>query len=300
MVNAYTEFNDEVGEKDRTFDVSFVEKAKTFDGDYEKNKDKYKKLMRNLSLVLNETNQKMSIKEHCRFLNQWVYHTKKKYGIGEYPLGLFYPAAHENIDKNGGTKRCFYFSYDTAYVKPLNIIKLENFQEDINIIKSILKNENDSFTSCQKYVCECYKIYKEMYKSYCPYDLDEDKKRKSTCDKLRTFRTSYMTYLFGREMEEKVPSLDDAENVPFTMCYESEPEPVTETAQQVGENPELQSQPRTVAAPGQSGSSVSTDESEKVKPFNTSTIVSTVAGIPPFLALIYKANNLYKKTKKDA
>ncbi|KMZ99294.1 hypothetical protein PVNG_02177 [Plasmodium vivax North Korean] len=189
---------------------------------------------------------------------------------------------------------------DYSYEKPLNIIKLENFQEDIKIIERILKNKNDLFTSCQNYFCECYKIYNEMNQRYCPYDLEVDKKRKSTCDKLRAFKTLYMSFHFNRGINDKVPSLDDAENVPFTMCYESEPEPVTETAQQVGENPELQSQPRTVAAPGQSGSSVSTDESEKVKPFNTSTIVSTVAGIPPFLALIYKVNNLYKKTKKDA
>ncbi|SCA81821.1 Plasmodium vivax Vir protein, putative [Plasmodium vivax] len=289
MVNAYNEFNKAVKENEKTFDVSLIERAKHIDKDYEKNKDIYEKLMRNLSLVLNKRNHKMNINDYCRFLNQWVYHSKQKNNISEFSLGVFYPVAHENIVKNGGINRCSYFSYDTMFEEPLNIIKLENFQEDIDIIESILKNEKDSFNSCQKYACECFKIYKKFYQqSYCPYDLEADKKRKSTCDKLRAFKTSYTSYLSNREMKDKVPSLDAAGNVSLPLCYESEPDPVRETAQQVGENPELVSQPGPVGAPRESGSSVSTDESENTKPFNTSTIVSTVAGIPPFLALIYK------------
>ncbi|CAI7720788.1 Plasmodium vivax Vir protein, putative [Plasmodium vivax] len=288
MVSAYNEFNKSVKENEKTFDVSLIERAKQIDKDYEKNKDIYEKLMRNLSLVLNKRNHKMNINDYCRFLNQWVYHSKQKNNISEFSLGVFYPGAHENIVKNGGINRCSYYPYDTKFEEPLDIIKLENFREDISIIKSILENENDSFTSCQKYVCECFKIYKKLYQKYCQYVSEADKKRKSTCDQLRTFNTSYMSFLFNRGMNDKVPSLDDAGNVPFPVCNESESESVTETALPVGEKSKLESQPGPEAAPGQSGRSVSADESEKVKPFNTFTIVSTVAGIPPFLALIYK------------
>ncbi|KMZ89718.1 hypothetical protein PVMG_04548 [Plasmodium vivax Mauritania I] len=294
MVNAYNEFNKVVEEKEKTFDVSLIDRTKNFDPDYEKNKVIYEKLMRNLSFVLNKRDNKMIINDYCRFLNQWVYHSQQKNNISEFALGVFYPGAHDNIVNNGGINRCSYFSYATTYENPLNIIKLENFIENLNIIESILKNGYDSFNSCQKYVCECFKIYKEFYQqSYCPYDLEADKKRKSTCDKLRAFKTSYTSYLSGREMKDIVPSLDAAENVSLPMCYESEPESMAQAAKQVVEGQESESPPGPEAAPGQSGSSVSTDESEKVKPFNTSTIVSTVAGIPPLLALIYKVNNFY-------
>ncbi|KMZ76834.1 hypothetical protein PVIIG_05406 [Plasmodium vivax India VII] len=299
MVNAYNEFNKVVEEKEKTFDVSLIDRTKNFDPDYEKNKVIYEKLMRNLSSLLNRKYNKMSMQDYCRFLYQWLYHSQKKYDIGDYYLGIFYGVSHDNIVRKGGTNICSYFSYATTYENPLNIIKLENFQEDIDIIQSILKNKNDSITSCKRYICECFKIYKKLYQqSHCQYESEVGTKRRSTCDKLRAFKTAYTSYLYDREIKDKVPSLDTAENEPLPMCNQSKPVPVIETAHHVGEKGELKSLPGVEAAPRQSGSSVSTDESENTKPFNTSTIVSTVAGIPPFLALIYKVNNFYIKLKR--
>ncbi|KMZ99272.1 hypothetical protein PVNG_02155 [Plasmodium vivax North Korean] len=295
MVIAYNEFNKNIRDEERILDATLIKLIKPMDANYEKNRDIYYKLKRNLLLVLKTKHSIMSSNEYCTFLNQWIYHSKKKININEYPLSLYYELSHANIVRDGGKNICSYYPYDTTYEEPLDIIKLENFREDISIIKSILENENDSFTSCQKYVCECFKIYKKLYQKYCQYDSEGDKKSKSTCDQLRTFNTSYMSFLFNRGMNDKVPSLDDAGNVPFPVCYESESESVTETALPVGEKSKLESPPGPEAAAQQSGNSISADESEKTKPFNTSTIVSTVAGIPPFLALIYKVNNFYRE-----
>ncbi|SCO65487.1 hypothetical protein, conserved [Plasmodium vivax] len=269
MVIAYNEFNKNIRDEERILDATLIKLIKPIDAHYEKNKDIYDKLKRNLLLVLKTKRSIKSSNDYCRYLNQWIYHSKKKVDINEYPLSLYYEISHANIVKNGGINRCSYYPYDTKFEEPLDIIKLENFREDISIIKSILENENDSFTSCQKYVCECFKIYKKLYQKYCQYVSEADKKRKSTCDQLRTFNTSYMSFLFNRVMNDKVPSLDDAGNVPFPVCNESESESVTETALPVGEKSKLESQPGPEAAPGQSGRSVSADESEKFTPVGT-------------------------------
>ncbi|GAB69790.1 hypothetical protein PCYB_005390 [Plasmodium cynomolgi strain B] len=93
------------------------------------------------------------------------------------------------------------------YEEPLNIIKLENFQEEIGIIKSILEKKNDSINSCKRYVCECYKIYMEMNERHCLNEDLTNSKVKSTCDKLIEFVLSYMADLFGKDgVKYNIPS----------------------------------------------------------------------------------------------
>ncbi|KMZ77046.1 hypothetical protein PVIIG_06224 [Plasmodium vivax India VII] len=293
MKIAYDEFNKTVTEEDRIFDSTIMNNLKNIPYYDEKHKYIYEKIIRNLYFLLNKKYTRMGIQDYCRYLYQWIYHTKKSYGIDEYRLSIFYIASHENIVRNGGENICPYYSYDTTFEEPLKIIKLENMHYNIDVIENTLKSENDSINSCQKYVCECYKIYKEMYQSYCPYYLEEDKKRKSTCDKLREFAVSYMSYLFGKQgLKDKIPSLYDAESVSFSRC--STEEKVTQPREADVSTPVSANEPGQRPGEGIAPSSTrGAEQSDNSIPFNTSTIVSTVAGIPPFLALIYKVNNFY-------
>ncbi|KMZ83438.1 hypothetical protein PVBG_05950 [Plasmodium vivax Brazil I] len=293
MTSAYKVFNRTVNEDDRTFDEALIEIIKTYDLHYEDHQHIYEKLMRNLSSLLNRKYNPMENNMYCRFLHQRLYHFQQKYDISEFALSLFYTMSHANIVKKGGRDTCSYFSYRTEYENPLNIIKLENMHYNIDVIQNTLKSENDSINSCQKYVCECYKIYKEMYQNYCQHDSEVDKKRRSTCDKLREFRASYMSFLFGKKgIEDKIPSLYDAESVPFSRCSTEEKEPQPREADV--------STPVSANEPGQrpgegiaQSSTLGDEQSDNPIPFNTTSVVSAMAGIPPFLALIYKVIMIY-------
>ncbi|KMZ88590.1 hypothetical protein PVBG_04799 [Plasmodium vivax Brazil I] len=288
MVDAYNEFNKDVSDDERTFDVTLINNVKNIGGYHEKDNQVYEKLIRNLSLLLNNKYTKMSNTEYCRFLNQWVYHTKIKYNINEHPLSMFYIGSHTNIVNNGGKSICPYYSYDTTLEEPLNIIKLENFQEDMQTIESILKRENDSITSCQKYICECVNIYKKMHNEYCTHPYNVNKKRDDTCDKLRAFASAYMSFLFDKEgIKDKVPSLLAAESVPFSRCSTEEKEQKLSVAGV--STPESANEPGPRPGEGIAPSSTrSAEQSDNSLPFNTTSVVSAMAGIPPFLALIYK------------
>ncbi|KMZ77247.1 hypothetical protein PVIIG_05200 [Plasmodium vivax India VII] len=288
MVDAYNEFNKDVSDDERTFDVTLINNVKNIGGYHEKDNQVYEKLIRNLSLLLNNKYTKMSNTEYCRFLNQWVYHTKIKYNINEHPLSMFYLASHANIVRNGGENICPYYSYDAKFEEPLKIIKLENMHYNINVIKNKLKSEKDSINSCQKYICECYKIYKEIYQSYCPNKDLSNNKGKNTCDKLREFEISYMSYLFDKEgIKDKIPSLYEAESVPFSRCSTEEKEQKLSVAGV--STPESANEPGPRPGEGIAPSSTrSAEQSDNSLPFNTTSVVSAMAGIPPFLALIYK------------
>ncbi|KMZ88557.1 hypothetical protein PVMG_04530 [Plasmodium vivax Mauritania I] len=140
MVFAYNEFNKSVDEKEITINVLLINLLKKLDQNYENNKEIYEKLKRNLLIVLKKKNSIMSSNDYCRYLYQWIYHTKKRININEYPLSMFYVTSRQNIVSSGGENICLYYSYDTTFEEPLKIIKLENFQENINIIESIVKN----------------------------------------------------------------------------------------------------------------------------------------------------------------
>ncbi|KMZ95761.1 hypothetical protein PVMG_05360, partial [Plasmodium vivax Mauritania I] len=92
---------------------------------------------------------------------------------------------------------CPYYSYDTNYIEPINIIKLQNFNDYINIIVSTMKNKVEAhYSLCQKYICECVNIYKSMFKAHCSHEHTTDIKLKKTCDMLSTFKSTYTTFLY--------------------------------------------------------------------------------------------------------
>ncbi|SCO65455.1 VIR protein [Plasmodium vivax] len=288
MVIAYKEFNKTVTKEDRTFDSTLMNNLKTQYGYEEKHKDIYEKIIRNLNFLLNKKYTDMGIHEYCRFLNQFIYHKKKKYNLNEFTISLFYDASHANIVRKGAIGRCPYHSYDTTYKEPLKIIKLDNFHENIQDIKSILKSEiyHDN-SPCQKYICECVKIYKTMYSAYCPYEGTTDKILKETCDILEKFKRSYMAFLFGQDgIKDKIPPLNDSDIDDFPRCLSDKSKP------ELGS--ELGSAQSPVRGAGlgleqhSQATSPASEQSNSPTSLSTSTVVSTMVGIPPFLALIYK------------
>ncbi|KMZ95748.1 hypothetical protein PVMG_05347 [Plasmodium vivax Mauritania I] len=288
MVIAYKDFNKIIRDEDKNLDATLVDLIKRLDPNYEMNNEIYEKLNRNISLVLKTNNTIMSNNDYCRYLNQWIYHSIKKNNINEYPLGMFYVASQKNIVSTEGKNICPYYSYDAKFEEPLKIIKLENMHYNINVIKNKLKSEKDSINSCQKYICECYNIYKEIYQSYCPNKDLSNNKGKNTCDKLREFEISYMSYLFDKEgIKDKIPSLYEAESVPFSRCSTEEKEQKLSVAGV--STPESANEPGPRPGEGIAPSSTrSAEQSDNSLPFNTTSVVSAMAGIPPFLALIYK------------
>ncbi|KMZ83224.1 hypothetical protein PVBG_05194 [Plasmodium vivax Brazil I] len=152
MVIAYKEFNKDVTDEERTFDSTIMNNLKNMPDYYEKHKDIYEKIIRNLNFLLNKKYREMGIQDYCRFLNQFIYHNKKRYDLKEFTISIFYSVSHSNIIKKGGLGNCPYHSYDATYKEPLNIIKLDNFHENIQDIKSTLEHENyQDNSSCQRY-----------------------------------------------------------------------------------------------------------------------------------------------------
>ncbi|KMZ95734.1 hypothetical protein PVMG_05333 [Plasmodium vivax Mauritania I] len=312
MVTAYEEFNSDVIDEYSSTIESLMSVLKSWGWYEEKHKDIYKKLTRNLLLLLNKKYMKMNKEDYCRFLYQWVYHTQKKYDINEYYISVFYQAVHASIISAGASNYCPYYSYDKDYENSINIIKLQNFHHNINTIRDILikksasQDRNSQYCYAQRYANECVKIYRNMYDEFCAGDKSSILKNQKTCSELSTFNNIYTTFLFNQgDINKKIPDLASEENEKLFGCPADESTALQEWKQ--GSGPALGkgtlSSPGqgmgTVAGPGQGSISDGVEQSDNPKPFNTTSVVSAMAGIPPFLALIYKVYIFLHKTIKN-
>ncbi|SCO72980.1 VIR protein [Plasmodium vivax] len=300
MVAAYEEFNSAVIDDSSTIE-SHMTVLKSWGWYEEKHKDIYKKLTRNLLLLLNREYKKMSNTDFCRYLYQWVYHTKKKYDINEFNISLFYQAIHDRIVQLGAIKKCPYFSYDNDYEKSTNIIKLQNFYNNIDAIAEVLMNkslpqEKDShYCYAQRYANECVNIYKKMHDIYC-----SDKKDENTCSELNTFYTSYTQFLFTKEdIKNKIPNLASGEIEKNFGCPSDKTAPGSVLIQESGPEQGM----RTESGPRHGSVSVEVEKQNNPTKFNSTAVVGTMAGIPPFLALLYKftpAGTLFRPKNKKS
>ncbi|VUZ96312.1 PIR protein [Plasmodium vivax] len=297
MVTAYDEFNSAVTDDDSSTIESLVSVLKSWGGYEEKHKDIYKKLTRNLLLLLNREYKKMSNTDFCRFLYQWVYHNKKKYNINEFYISLFYMTIHDSIVQLGAIKKCPYSTYDNDYEISKNIIKLQNFYSDIDTIEKTLMNESlpqkkDShYCYAQRYANECVKIYRNMHNTFCSGDKSLIPTNEKICSVLSTFNRIYTDFLFNKgDIKNKIPDLSSNESEKHFLCPLDEPSSGLDLTQRLGRAQGLGQAQEMMSESGQGHRSVSVgiEQPANPAPLNSTAVVGTMIGIPPFLGLIYR------------
>ncbi|SCO73021.1 Plasmodium vivax Vir protein, putative [Plasmodium vivax] len=289
MVSAYNSFNDNVNSRERSAILSILDYIKSVGG--YKNEDQviYEKLIRNLWSLSN--NIYKGKRDYCIFLNQWLYLIKKKYKIIDYPIDIFYGVAMSRLSSDGRTNICPFYIYDNDYEKSTNIIKLQNFYNNIDTIAKTLMNESipqgkDShYCYAQRYANECVNIYKNMYDKFCSDKKDEKVENKNTCFELNTFYKSYTQFLFIKEdIKNKIPNLASGEIEKHFGCPYNKPAPGPELIQESGQELGMGAE----SGPRHGSVSVGAEKQNNPTKFNSTAVVGTMAGIPPFLVLIYK------------
>ncbi|GAB69975.1 hypothetical protein PCYB_007240, partial [Plasmodium cynomolgi strain B] len=189
------------------------------------------KLVRNLGCYNYEYERYNPSKEDCIVLYYWIYSSLKKLGI---EADIITPVFYDNYSKLCTYNRkvnCFYYDYYDNFLDPLNMIFLDIFQHNIDIIKKALDDSDDKFNDkLQKYICECIYIYKLLHNKYCAnnnyYYNNDYLKRKNTCSMLNVFKYTYDSFL--REKFYKkiyvIPYIEDLERNYSTTCIVPESE----------------------------------------------------------------------------
>ncbi|KMZ83220.1 hypothetical protein PVBG_05190 [Plasmodium vivax Brazil I] len=266
------------------------------------------RLLRNLNIYPDDIYSLYFKPERCNNLNYWIYNSKKKHDIKDDLILKCFGEYFDRTTRVPGMVDCKYHSYDESYDDPMVAIMLNIFDSNISDIQKTLSSKAiPTYTSGQKFVCECFKIYKERYNVRCLDKYSYDEKQEKTCDKLDTFRRTYELYLLRDEsLVEKIPSFKNMESEYKTKCHLNEPtklvvpggvadtNDVTETPY-VGERGR-DSAPLTAGAGENEDGKLSlgaNGEETTGRPISStiSTAVGTMAGASSVLALLYKVNN---------
>ncbi|KMZ77097.1 hypothetical protein PVIIG_06094 [Plasmodium vivax India VII] len=198
----------------------------------------------------------------------------KKNNIADDITKIMFNGATNMIRSKLDKTPCTYFNFNEKYHEPTKLMKLRIFEHNTSIFINNFKGiKGLNNCSCLKYVYECVNIYKKMHRDYCLAGKQFEPLNKATCNILNNFETSYLAYLFdARGINDKLPLLDGTNNEEIPRCLSDE------------------SKLASAEDPFQSAEANSSGTEQSKSPISNSTsaIVSTMVGIPPFLALIYK------------
>ncbi|KMZ77045.1 hypothetical protein PVIIG_06223 [Plasmodium vivax India VII] len=224
--NLYEDFEKPVHEEDANvinYDTTCHVALGLGSTNYKKYKDFCMKLMRNLGAYSSGQELCRPKTERCKTLNNWLYYVIIDQKVPTDIISTIFNKSKEIIGEKCNIYMCD-FSYDKKIKEPKKIIKLLYLQDNIEIFLKKMKNKGDEhYCNCEKYIYECVDIYKTMNTSYCSNEDDKLNKHKNTCETLKTFQYSYMTFLFNKEdMSNKIPSLIDDNIKNLVKCKSSE------------------------------------------------------------------------------
>ncbi|CAI7724214.1 hypothetical protein, conserved [Plasmodium vivax] len=293
---AYDDYNNNYFDdfNESTYDslcYSIIEKA---NGDVKKHNDICKKLMRNLRHFSSNSIYYEISRDRCNILFHWLYNFLDK-GKITYDIiaKCFEIYDFDRLRKTNINKKCYY-DKDDKYYEPTKITLLDIFNDNTAIITNTLKDNNiETSNRGRKYVCECVKIYKHMYETYCPNGKEKKEDYKSTCLKLYLFKASYKHFLDNLSgLYFEMPSLDDKGTEFSKKCPPDEQNTLLSSGPFETRHPSLgkglpaSDEDSDGPLSGElRGPLVNGDSSMKK---SITTTIGTVAGASSLLALLYK------------
>ncbi|CAG9474605.1 unnamed protein product [Plasmodium vivax] len=240
--------------------------------DMQKYKNICKKLSLNLLLLAKGDYKYDDFFKYCDMLYIWMDFEINKQGLTNSIIEEIFKLSIQMIKKKFNKESCSYFSFNEKLQEPEKLIKLRIFQYNTSTIKNILNNINHPDNcSCLEYVYECINIYYDMNNKFCAKPEDINITYKGTCDILKNFNSNYSSYI--RNVKEEFYKLPFLSDTATTTTHTPTDTHLTRCSANM--------QNRVL-------DSGSADQSSSPKQISISTALSTMAGIPPFLALIYK------------
>ncbi|CAG9474673.1 unnamed protein product [Plasmodium vivax] len=252
------------------------------------------KLMRNLGYFSRDSNIYEPTRERCNILYNWIYNSIEKHKTTNDVVNKCFKDYTDNMKYVLNIKKCSKLAHEGNFVEPIKITLLDIFDNNTPAIINTLNDEND-LTSApgQKFVCECVKIYKHMYKSYCLNNRQKSEKNGTTCLRLDNFNKTYWHFINSlKGSKHNIPLLSDGDNELLTKCPQDKSYLELTSVKRQNAVPTLENGRLTIA--GYAGKSSedglptpleSTDSSMKK---NITTTFGTVAGASSLLAFLYR------------
>ncbi|KMZ77261.1 hypothetical protein PVIIG_05214 [Plasmodium vivax India VII] len=266
----YEEFNKSVDKHEKKTDMINICKTNaTIENNGEETyKELCMKLLKNLLLLTKHSNNYDMYSKRCKDLYNWLYHERKLYNPTENIVRSIFNLSNSLIQGTNTPYLCPYLLYNKDHYKYEKIIELNIFEDNVETLIDILKDRNsDQYCPCIKYVNNCVKTYKNLYNNYCTRANIQKLDNEEFCKELNKFTTYYGFLTAEKTIINEIPSLSLDIDTYKNKCISD-----NDISQLGSDTDESLGNSTSVAA---------------------STVVGAMAGIPPFLALIYKVNIIF-------
>ncbi|CAI7720786.1 PIR protein [Plasmodium vivax] len=290
----YNDFDKNVEDHKSSYDFLCDIILKESSVELSKYKDFCMKLMRNLGYFSVKRKFYAPSQERCNILYNWIYNSIEKNKTTDNVVNKCFKEYTDNMMNVTNAQKCSKLAHEGNFVEPIKITLLDIFDHNTPTIINALINVNYSIsTPGLQFVCECVRIYKYMYDSYCLNYQERKGKKESTCLKLDQFKKSYEYFLLRLQgSNHNIPLLSDGDKELLAKCS---PDKLNLPLNPVeSQNTDLPSEDGIFANPRHTGSTLedglstpleSTDNSMKK---NITTTIGTVAGASSLLALLYR------------
>ncbi|KMZ83428.1 hypothetical protein PVBG_05940 [Plasmodium vivax Brazil I] len=257
------------------------------------------KLVRNLGFYEPKTEFFNPTFERCHILYSWLYNKSSNPKIPDNIISESFADYIYHMERTVKDHKCSYALYNNTYVEQIKLNKLNIFHDNMEIIKGILQGQDGSQkNSCLKFVCECAKLYKDIYGLYCVNKDQTNVKHKITCLKLDQIKDSYKMYFTNQgSLNSIIPSLDNINDDYLVKCTEYMEN--KELTSERGANLDTPSRMRMSATDEDSRGHLKENlptslgnEGNSMKKTITTTL-GTVAGASTILTLLYKVNRKF-------
>ncbi|CAG9474544.1 unnamed protein product [Plasmodium vivax] len=248
----------------------------------ENHKNVCKKLLRNLKLLHSECNNTDDFVKYCNNINNWLYYEIKQFKLVDSIINDIFDKSVEIVPKSSRKIDCSYFSFNEGLLETDSLARLRIFNNNSDNIKDILEKKCDSaLCSCREFIHKFVNLYKSMNIKYCSDEKKNSPTYKGTCEIVNEFNKLYISFIYNM-LGSKYEFPDLSSNMITYSIYGCQSD-VTDTGS---------------ALPEQS------KQSDRSIAQNASHALAAMAGIPPFLAIIYKFTPVRKfllsKNKKGS
>ncbi|KMZ99263.1 hypothetical protein PVNG_02146 [Plasmodium vivax North Korean] len=240
----------------------------------EKYKTICKHLLKNLKILSsNNYSNADTFYTACKNLNNWLYFKENEHSVSNDIINDIFQAYKQIKNETFHKNDCAYSTFDNGFNEQEKLINLRIFNDNGEAILGLLKKNNKSDDcSLKRYVYKCIEVYRAMYKSYS-FHLDCNRSQyKNACNIINEFKQLYSAFIYKNGgIHHDFPELSS--NTPTNNIDGCPSE-------------EIESNKASPVPSSQSNRSII----QSVPP-----ALGVMAGIPPFLALIYNVNIIFTK-----
>ncbi|GAB69647.1 hypothetical protein PCYB_003960, partial [Plasmodium cynomolgi strain B] len=148
-------------------------------------------LLRSMKHLYSTYKSDNDLSKHCYNIYYWLYYEIKQHSISYDTIQSIFDSSNSLIEKKQKNVDCFDLKLYKIFDEAENLVMLHIFNNNINVIREILtQNDDSNICSCKEFIQQCIDSYRNMRLTHCP-NVTFSTEKMHTCLPVNMFETNY-------------------------------------------------------------------------------------------------------------